>query len=61
MKLTLQTQLLPERDHAIRLKGTVERFNEAANWLAGLAFERKVSNKLVLQRLAYRELHVADV
>jgi putative transposase len=56
MKLTLQTQLLPERDHAVRLKETVEQFNEAANWLARLAFERKVSNKLVLQRLAYREL-----
>ena len=56
MKLTLQTQLLPDATDAARLKATVERFNEAADWLAGFAFERKVSNKLVLQKLAYREL-----
>jgi putative transposase len=56
VKLTLQTQLLPDPDQAARLQETVERFNEAADWLAGLAFERKVSNKIVLQRLAYKEL-----
>ena len=56
MKLTLQTQLLPDATDAARLKATVERFNEAADWLAGFAFERKVNNKLVLQKLAYREL-----
>ena len=56
MKLTLQTQILPGATDAARLKATVERFNEAADWLAGFAFERKVSNKRVLQQLAYREL-----
>lgn len=56
MKLTLQIQLLPDADAAAKLKATVERFNEAANWLAGVAFEHKVSNKFVLQRLAYAEL-----
>jgi predicted transposase len=56
MKLTLQTQLLPDPDQAIRLRVTVEQFNEAANWLAGVAFDRKVSNKFVLQRIAYQEL-----
>jgi hypothetical protein len=44
MKLTLQTQILPDATDAARLKTTVERFNEAADWLAGVAFERKVSN-----------------
>lgn len=56
MKLTVQIQLMPERDHAERLRETVERFNEAANWLAGIAFERKTSNKILLQRIAYAEL-----
>jgi IS605 OrfB family transposase len=56
MKLTLQTQLLPEQDHASRLKATVERFNEAADWLAGKAFEARVGNKIVLQRMHYAEL-----
>jgi IS605 OrfB family transposase len=56
MKLTLQSQLLPDAPSARALKATVERFNEAANWLAALAFERKLSNKFALQRLAYQEL-----
>jgi putative transposase len=56
MKLTLQIQLLPERDHAARLRATVERFNEAANWLAGIASRRKTANKVLLQRVAYTEL-----
>ena len=53
MKLTLQTRLLPDPDHAVRLKATVERFNEAADWLAGEAFAIKVSNKIELQRTHY--------
>jgi putative transposase len=53
MKLTLQTQILPERDHSNRLKATVERFNEAANWLAGEAFNLKVANKIDLQKTHY--------
>src|SRR6266478_4201271 len=56
MTLTMQMQLFPERDHAARLRSTVERFNEAADWLAGEALDRKVSNKIVLQRLRYAEL-----
>src|SRR5262249_53453690 len=56
MKLTLQIQLLPGRDHAARLKATLERFNEAANWAAGIAFEHQCSNKIELQKIVYREL-----
>jgi len=56
MKLTVQLQLLPERDHANRLRGTVERFNEAANWLAGIAFKRRTANKLELQHAHYGDL-----
>src|SRR5207248_2020336 len=33
MNLTVQTQLLPDAEQAERLKATVERFHEAANWL----------------------------
>jgi putative transposase len=56
MKLTLQIQLLPERDHAARLKATIERFNEAANWATGVAFEHQCSNKIQLQKIVYRDL-----
>ena len=51
MKRTLQTQLLPDDGEAAHLKATVERFNEAANFAAGVAFERKPSNKVELQKI----------
>ncbi len=56
MKLTLQTQLLPNDGQAAKLKATVERFNEAANFAAGVAFGRKLSNKVELQKIVYRDL-----
>jgi IS605 OrfB family transposase len=56
MKLTLQTQLFPDPQQTAKLKATVERFNQAASWLAGIAFERKLVNKFVLQKLCYAEL-----
>ena len=56
MKLTLQTRMLPGRDHAGRLKATVERFNEAANWASGVALKNRCSDKIGLQKIAYRDL-----
>ena len=56
MTLTLQIQLLPDTATAQKLKATVERFNDAANWLAPKAFERKLANKFVLQKLYYSDL-----
>jgi IS605 OrfB family transposase len=56
MKLTLQLQLFPDTSHAARLKATVERFNETADWLAGEAFEIKVANKIQLQKTHYAAL-----
>lgn len=56
MILTLQAQLLPDADAAKKLRATVERFNAAAEWLAGEAHARKIANKFVLQKLFYAEL-----
>ena len=56
MKLTLQIQLLPDAEAARKLKATVIRFNEAADWLAGVAFEHQLANKFALQKIAYAEL-----
>ena len=39
-----------------KLKATIERFNEAANWLAPKAYERKLANKFALQKLYYSDL-----
>src|SRR5262249_2076508 len=56
MRLALQIQLRPDREDAQRLRATIERFNEAADWLAGVAFEPGPANKLLLQRTAYKDL-----
>ena len=56
MKLTLQLQLLPDETQADALRGIVERFNEAATWLAGVALAQQCANKVALQKLAYYEL-----
>jgi IS605 OrfB family transposase len=56
MKLTLQLQLLPDTAQADALRTTMERFNAAATWLAGIAFTHQCANKVELQKLAYYEL-----
>ena len=56
MKLTLQTQILPDPKTNHRLRETVERFNEAANWLAGEAHKVGLANKIALQKLHYYEI-----
>ena len=52
----VQIQLIPDTESARKLRESVERFNEAANWLAGVAFDQQISNKIGLQKIAYREV-----
>lgn len=56
MKLTLQLQLLPDPDQTKSLLETMERFNEAANWVAERLFERKLANRITAQQLFYHEI-----
>jgi len=56
VKLTLQIKLLPDAEQALRLCETVEAFNAGADWLAGIAYQRRLANKYALQKLAYAEL-----
>jgi IS605 OrfB family transposase len=56
MKLTLQIQLLPDKQQARQLKSTMERFNQACSWLAKQAFELQTANKITLQQRFYYEL-----
>src|SRR5215213_4094347 len=56
MKLTLQTQLLPDQEQSAALKQTVERFNAACSWLAEQAFAARLGNKVKLQQLHYYTL-----
>jgi IS605 OrfB family transposase len=56
MKLIVQTQLMPDREQAAKLRAVVERFNEAANHVAGIAFERRTANVFELRKLCYAEI-----
>jgi putative transposase len=56
MKLVVQIQLLPESEPVRILRTTIERFNEACNWVAGVAFERRLSNRISLQQIVYRDV-----
>ena len=56
MKLTLQTQLFPDREQQRKLLAAMEAFNAAADWLAGEAFKLQTANKVKLQQLYYRKL-----
>jgi len=56
MELTLPVQLLPDTEQAKALRETVERFNDAANWLAGHLFADKITNRIEAQQRYYHEL-----
>ena len=56
MKLTLQIQLLPDKQQADHLESTIVRFNQACSWLAEQAFEFQTANKTSLRKRFYYEL-----
>jgi putative transposase len=56
MKLTVRIRLKPDAEQTQRLQAMVERFNAAADWIAGQLFAHKLSNKIEAQRLLYREV-----
>jgi putative transposase len=56
VKLIATAKLLPTPEQAAVLLATLERANEACNWLAERAFEMKSANKYKLQQLHYRDV-----
>ncbi len=54
-KQTLLVKLEPSPEQADQLRATLEAFNAACNWLAGIAFASGSANKFKLQKSAYRE------
>jgi IS605 OrfB family transposase len=56
MKLVVQIRLMPDADQSAKLKSVVERTNEAANWIAGVAFEHQEANVFELRKLVYHEV-----
>jgi putative transposase len=56
VKIIVQVKLLPVPEETAALAATLQRANEAANWLSELAYTRNVKSRQGLQRLAYREV-----
>src|SRR5580765_4414263 len=56
MKLTLMLKLLPSPIQHSALLQTIERFNQACNYIAAAAWQTKIFNKVKLQTLVYRDV-----
>ena len=53
---TLQIKLLPDDKQREAIIDTFIKFNEACNFVSGIAFERRLYNKVFLQRIVYRDI-----
>jgi IS605 OrfB family transposase len=53
MKLTLKIKLQPSSEQHQALLETMEQFNAACNYIAQIAFEHRLANKVELQKLVY--------
>jgi putative transposase len=56
MKLIARIQLLPSPEDASKLRATMEQFNAAADFVAGVAFGHRTANVYDLRRLCYVEV-----
>jgi IS605 OrfB family transposase len=56
MKLVAVAKLLPTDEQATALLATMERVNEACEWLGARAFEGQTANKFALHHLHYGDL-----
>jgi putative transposase len=56
MKQTMLLKLAPTTEQARALLETMHAFNEAANYVASVAFAEKTANKFELQKMVYGEL-----
>jgi len=56
MKQTMLLKLNPPAEQKAALLATMHAFNQAANYVASVAFAEKTANKVELQKLVYGEL-----
>jgi IS605 OrfB family transposase len=56
MKLIARIQLLPPPEDAAKLQAVAERFNAAADFVAGIAFGHRTANVFDLRRSCYAEV-----
>jgi putative transposase len=56
MKTTLKIKLAPTKEQHHSLLKTMERFNEACNFIAQFAYEKKLASKYKIQEFIYNEV-----
>ena len=56
MLKTLQVKLLPDDEQEQTLTDTFIAFNEACDFISRIAFDKKLFNKVFLQRIVYRDI-----
>lgn len=56
MKQTIVVKLAPSARQHAALLATMERFNAACDAIAGVAFDRRLANKIALQKLVYYDV-----
>jgi putative transposase len=56
MKQTLMVKLSPTPEQCKLILETMEKFNEACNFVSEVAFKFKVSNKYKIQRIVYQDI-----
>ena len=56
MKLVANLKLKPSKEQEQILRDTLERCNEACNWLSGQAFSAKTTRQYDMQKAFYREI-----
>ena len=56
MKLIAQLKLKPNNQQLAQLKQTIERANEAANWISAWAWENKTFGKFAIQKALYKDI-----
>ena len=56
MKLIAQIKLQPNNEQLRQLKETIERANEAANWISDWAWENKTFSNFAIQKAVYQDI-----
>ena len=53
---TLQIKLLPDNDQRRALIDTFLQFNDACNFVSNIAWEKRLFNKILIQKIVYRDV-----
>lgn len=56
MKLTIKIKLLPTDEQKILLLQTMQKFNEACNYISAICFKKQLYNKIAIHKIVYYDV-----